>query len=378
MPDFSVTSLFVVPTSNTLPTSGTNADLTSGQFGIFRPDYTPATVANVGNAKYIFLSQGRNVYTPFEITKNSAEIYADKVVSWYKVVGNLQQNTQVTSISDLTVGCNEDVSITLRLDSFYIRAAYANGLTRSVMTTTPCCDCGSNPCDSLTGSQIQQVMSQLAQNINDDEILSPFVTAGTQGSGANTVIIIQGNTPDVYGQGTSPDLTNFPYQMDRLYFWTFVRTGPDLTTDFEVQDACSPVATVQILQRAAYPINTPAEIRQLELDFWSYQAQYKSIFSNVNYNGEFQSYVDSTSAYDLYYIEYKSPQQTSWSIGETLNATRTSIIAIPKGSGSEAGTLAILTAFLGTPDNDSSTPTSTTSFTTSSTTTTTTTLLPTP
>ena len=158
--DNNLTTLFIVPTNNTLPTTGSTQNLTTyasggtttGQFGIFLPDNTPATVANVGNAKYIYLCQARNIYSPDEGTRRSDDIYPRNVLEWYKVPGNLSANVQITQISNLNVGCNQDVSITLRLDSFYIRAAYANSLTRSVLVTTPCCNCGSNPCDDISGA----------------------------------------------------------------------------------------------------------------------------------------------------------------------------------------------------------------------------------
>ena len=44
--DYSLTSLFVVPVGNSLPSSGGPQDLAAGQFGIFKNDYT---VANAGN-----------------------------------------------------------------------------------------------------------------------------------------------------------------------------------------------------------------------------------------------------------------------------------------------------------------------------------------
>ena len=378
--DNNLTTLFIVPTGNTLPTTGSTNNLTTyasggtttGQFGIFLPDNTPATVGTVGAAKYIYLCQARNIYSPDEGTRRSDDIYARNVLEWYKVPGSLEANVQITQISGLNVGCNQDVSITLRLDSFYIRAAYANSLTRSVLVTTPCCNCGSNPCDDISGAAYQAVMQQLAQNINDDVILSQYVTAGTDGTGSNTIILIVGNTLQTYGQGTSVDLTNFPYQFDRMFFWTYVRSGPELTTDYEVDDACNVVATTNIIQRASYPTNTPAEIRQLEFDFFSYQSEYKHIFSNVNFNGEYMTYIDSALAYDLYYIKFLQPMWNSADIGVMRN-DETVCVAIPAGDASEAATVAILSAFLGTADNEVATPTTSSSFTTSSTTTTTTT-----
>lgn len=378
MADQVLTTLFVVPTANTLPTTGSTNNLTSGQFGIFLPDNTTATVGNVGSAKFIYMAQGRNIYSPIEGSKKSDQIEAANIIKWYKVTGALTANNQVTEITSLVAGCNENVSITLRLDSYYIRQAYFNGLTRSVMVTTPCCNCGSNPCDTLQASDIQNTMQALAQAINSDEILKNYVTAGTNGSGATTSVWIQGLPIQTYGQGTSTDLTNFPYQYDRVYFWTFMYSGPELTTDYQVIDACNSVGTVTILQRATYaPVGAPYEVQQMEKDYWYEQADFKSIFSNVNYNGEFQTYVDSTGAYDLYYLNFFEPIKTGRDIGVTRKDEWV-CIAIPQGAASEAGTLAILTAFLGTPTNATATASTSTTYTTSSTTTSSTTANPTP
>lgn len=373
MADQVLTTMFVVPTANTLPTTGSTNNLTSGQFGIFLPDNTPATVGTVGAAKYIYLAQGRNVYSPVEGSKKSDWIVGENVIRWYKVLGSLSANNQVTEITSLTAGCNENVSITLRLDSYYIRAAYFNGLTRSVMVTTPCCDCGGNPCDTLAAADVEATMQALAQAINDDEILSLYVTAGTNGSGATTSIWIQGLPINVYGQGTSADLTNFPYQYDRVYFWTFVYSGPELTTDYNVINACDTVATTTIIQRASFaPSGAPSEVEQLEKDHFYNQADFREIFANVNFNPEFDSYVDSALAYDYYYINFWEPIITGRDIGVTRKDEWT-CLAIPQGAASEAGTLAILTAFLGTPENASVTVTTSSTYTTSSTTTSTTT-----
>jgi len=368
--DFSLTTMYVVPTGNTLPTgSNTSASLTSGQVGVFLPDNTAATVANVGTAKYIYFAQGRNIYSPIEGTKKSDHILPKNLISWYKVTGSLEQNTQVTTISNLNVGCNEDVTITLRLHSFYIDTAYFNGLTRSVLVTTPCCNCGSNPCDTLQASDLQLTMELLAEAINNDEILSNFVTAGVDGTGASTVIYIQGLTLQQYG--SSCDLTNFPYQFDRMWFRTFMRTGPELTTDYEVDDYCNTVSTISIIQKASYPQLTPAEIQQMEKDNWYNQADYKSIFSNPNYNGEFLSYVDSALAYDCYYLKFYRPGNEGWNAAVQIDETV--ILAFPQGDSGETNMVAILTAMFGPADNDIATPSTTTTYTTSSTTTTTTT-----
>lgn len=373
MADQSLTTLFVVPTANTLPTTGSTNNLTSGQFGVFLPSNAPATVSTVGSASYIYLAQGRNVYTNIEGSLKSDQIAVKNIIRWYKLSGSLSANNQVTEITSLVAGCNENVSITFRLDSYYIRAAYDNGLTRSVMVTTPCCNCGSNPCDTLGASDIQSTVQALAQAINSDIILNKYITAGTNGSGATTSLWIQGLPIQVYGQGTSTDLTNFPYQYDRVDFWTFVYSGPELTTDYNVIDSCNAVATVTILQRATFaPSGAPYEIQQMERDYFYDQHDFRQLFSNVNFNGEYTTYVDSTGAYDLYYLNYFEPITTGRDIGVTRK-DEWSCIAIPAGAASQAGMEAILVAFLGSPENASQTITTSTTYTTSSTTTTTTT-----
>lgn len=374
-----LTSLFVVSQSQTaLPTTGSTNNLTSSpaQLGIFLPNNTCATAGNVGSAKYIYIAQGRNIYSPNEGTKKSDQIWPGNynIIDWYKVTGSLVAATQITQVSftGSAFACQEDASVTIRLDSFYIRAAYANSLTRTVMITTPCCNCGSNPCDSLTSTQIQQMHEAFVTQINNDTTLNQFVTASLA-TDLNSFYIV-GNTLQQYGQGTSPDLTNFPYQFDRMYFWTYIMEGPDLTTDYEVQNYCNNYGTATILQRASYPQCTPAEVQQLEKDFFSYQSEYKHIFSNVNFNGEFQSYVDSTSAYNLYYVHFYEPQVTGRDIG-TSKKDETVCIAVPQNnSAGDAAILAVLTAFLGPCDNDTTgNSTSTTTYSTSTNTTTSTT-----
>ena len=87
MSDFSLTSLFVVPVGNTLPTSGTTSDLTAGQVGFYRNDYSVANSGNIAAAPYFYVAQGRtNTY--LQATKRSDKIYAGGVKNWYKSSGS--------------------------------------------------------------------------------------------------------------------------------------------------------------------------------------------------------------------------------------------------------------------------------------------------
>jgi len=111
----------------------------------------------------------------------------------------------------------------------------------------------------------------------------------------------------------------------------------------------------------------------MERDYFYDQHDFRQIFSNVNFNGEYTTYVDSASAYDQYWVNFFEPIIDGRNVGVTQKDEWV-CIAIPQGAASEAGMLAILTAFLGTPDNSSTTITTSTTYTTSSTTSTTTTL----
>jgi len=59
MADFSLTTLFVVPVGNSLPSSGSTQNLAAGQVGFFRSDYTVATACNIAVSPYFYVAQGR-------------------------------------------------------------------------------------------------------------------------------------------------------------------------------------------------------------------------------------------------------------------------------------------------------------------------------
>ncbi len=346
MATFAIETDFIIPTGNTLPTSGaeTTSDLTPGQFGIYLPNYVPATAITAATAKYLYLAQGRPIYAPGEGTKRSDRIYAKNVISWYKMAGQSTTTPQITTFSDLNnATCNETIHVTLRLDSFYIRTAYFNGLTRSVMTTTPCCACNSNPCDTLEADDIEDVMEDLADKINADEILNKFVTATNGGSGATRTLIITAKALDAYGNAC--DLTAFPFMWDRLSFWTYIHRGPDQTNDYEVIDRCDELGTITVTQRASLPVLSAAEVAQVEKDNFSYQAVYKHIFSSPLYNGEFASLVEAGVTYALYYLKFK--HEDDWGFGAKEQLDEAVALYIPTGG--TATIEAILTAAYGAP-----------------------------
>jgi hypothetical protein len=389
MADFSLTTLFVVPVGQTaLPSSGSTQNLTAGQVGIFKSDYSLATAANIAAAPYFYVAQGRtNTY--LQGSKRSDKIKgcpsgsgcSSNVTEWYKVSGCPTAANQITDVTDFTVQCGETITLTLRAHSSYIDTLYFNGFTRSVTIQAPCCNCDDNPCDDVSANTIiNELIYQLnlkAPGNNPDNIsFSTFYTFENVGG---TILRITGKPLTKYGQPC--DVAAFPFEYDRMSFRTFVYSGPATTADFIVADACNFVAQPVITQRASYATGTSAEIAQLEKNFYSYQAGYlKHLYRMNGYNENFESWVSDGVTYDTYYIRFNEYNKSEYQWGDYIMEDSTVIIAAPNAltSGIAAAIETVLEAALGTvvDNNACITTTTTTSSAPASTTTTTSTLIP--
>ena len=379
MADFSLTTLFVVPVGNTLPSSGSTQNLTAGQFGLFLNTYAVATTGNIGNAPYFYAAQGRtNTY--LQGSKRSDKISSENITEWYKVTGNPVAANQVTDITDFTVKPGEIVTLTLRAFSSYINTLYFNGFTRSVTVNAPCLECGGDPC---TDVDVPALIDDLIYHLNldapgnnpDNISFSTFYQFQRIGNNASAILRISGKPLTVYGQPC--DIAAFPWEYDRMYFRTFIFSGPATTADFIVADPCNNVAYVEVTQRATYPSGTSAEIQQLEKNFYSYQAGYlKHLYRMNGYNENFESWVTDGTVYDTYYIKFNEYDKSAYQWGDYIHEDSTVIIAAPQALAEDIED--ILIAALGTPTDDSGPITSTTSTTTTiwPSTSTTTTLIP--
>jgi hypothetical protein len=382
MADFSLTTLFVVPVGNTLPSSGSTQNLTAGQFGIFRSDYSVANAGNIAAKPYFYLAQGRtNTY--LQGSKRSDKIAGcvegtckSNVTEWYKVTGCPLPATQVTDVSGWNVQCGDIVTLTLRAHSSYLDTLYFNGFTRSVTVQAPCCECGGDPCTNVdVPALIDQFIFKLtlqAPGNNPDNInFNDFYQFQRIGNDANAILRISGKPLTKYGQPC--DVAAFPWEYDRMYFRTFVYSGPATTADFIVADACNIVADAQVTQRASYPSGTSDEIIQLEKNFYSYQAGYlKHLYRMAGYNENFESWVSDGTTYDTYYIKFNEYDKSAYQWGDYIYEDATVIIAAPQAL--SAAIEAVLVAGLGAVVDDnacvSTTSTTTTIWPTTSSTTT--------
>jgi hypothetical protein len=391
MADFSLTTLFVVPVGQTtLPSSGSTQDLTAGQVGIFRSDYSLATAGNIAASPYFYIAQGRtNTY--LQGSKRSDKIKGcpsgsgcnSNVTEWYTVTGCPTAATQVTDVTNWNVQCGDVVTLTLRAHSSYIDTLYFNGFTRSVTVQAPCCACDANPCDQVDIPEfIDSVIAKLEQQApgdNPDNIsFNTFYTFQRLGNDASAILRITGKPLTVYGQPC--DVAAFPFEYDRMYFRTFVFNGPATTADFIVADNCDVVADPIIIQRSSYASGQSAEIAQLEKNFYSYQAGYlKHLYRMAGYNENFESWVSSGVTYDTYYIKFNEFNKSAYQWGDYIMEDSMVIIAAPNSdvSAIAAAIEAVLEAALGTVVNDNTCVTTTSTTTTIwPTTTTTSTLIP--
>ena len=340
MADFSLTTLFVVPVGQTaLPSSGSTQNLTAGQVGIFKSDYSVATSANIAASPYFYVAQGRtNTY--LQGSKRSDKIKGcpsgsgcnSNVTEWYKVSGCPTAANQITDVTNFTVQCGEVITLTLRAHSSYIDTLYFNGFTRSVTVQAPCCNCDDNPCADVDPSIIiDDLIYQLnlkAPGNNPDNIsFSTFYTFENVGG---TILRITGKPLTKYGQPC--DIAAFPFEYDRMWFRTFVYSGPATTADFIVADNCNIVADPVVIQRASYPSGTSAEVAQLEKNFYSYQAGYlKHLYRMDGYNENFESWVADGATYNTFYIKFNEYDRSAYVWGDYIHEDSTVILAVPQG-----------------------------------------------
>lgn len=181
--DFSLTTLFVLPTGDLVADGFKRENLKPTQTGIFNSRYRAVTTANeAAKSPYIVFGQGRIENVPGLTHKYSDKISRGSLIEWYKTTGSSTVKNQITyagfdgvdNTKTITASCDEQYSLTIRARSLYIDTAFAYGLTRTVTVTTPCCtDCGDN-CETVDP---RIVANAFAEKINAEPLLSKFVVA---------------------------------------------------------------------------------------------------------------------------------------------------------------------------------------------------------
>ena len=379
--EYSLSTVFVVPVGNVLPTTGSTQNLTAGKFGIFKDEArTIATNGNISTASFIQFFQGHDATIGAVIgSKPSDKIKASKVKKWYKVTGSSTAANEIQVVSNFSAKCGESLTLAIRAHSSYIDMLSFNGLTKSVTIKTPCCACGVDPCTTVDNEAVinlilaQIANSNLAQSGATTLNISTFFTFTKVGTGAGATLVIESKPLTVYGQPC--DVAANPFEYDRIWFKTFVYAGAPTTVDFLVSNGCTTAAQVVITQRSSYPRGTSADVRQSEKDYFSYQSPFKHLFRTAGYNQYFESFVTDGIVYDQYVLQFDEyAQDDSWT--PNLKEDEKVIFFIPQGETSTIETMLVTLLGAVTDESGAVVTTTTTTSTTTSSTTTTTTLTP--
>lgn len=369
--DFTLTSAFVLPVGNTLPTTGSTENLAPSQFGTFLPDYTPATAGNIAAAKYFYFAQGRPSPIPGLGTKKSDKIDKTRIKKWYKIVNEPDSTNESVTISNFDVKCGESVTISLMTHSNYIDLGFFNGRMQSVTVQAPCCDCGADPCEDIEAADLQALVDKIIAEFRANPITNFYNEFYRVGTGAASSLVIVGKpiTPD--GRLCS-NLSVNTYWYDRLWFLAYAYKGPATTADFLVADLCDQVATVTINSRATYKTGSSDQMLLTEQKYYSYQVPaLKMLFNDTGFNQFYDTEVVPGQYYDFYFLEYK-PYDADYDWNMAIPQSAGVVLIVPPSLAS--GLEALLSPAIGAPENKSAANvTTTTSTSTSSTSTTSTT-----
>ena len=140
--DFSLTTLFVVPTAKTLATKGGTDALTDGQLGVYINDLKTAATAGTIPGKFFQIAQGRNAVESVTLgSKKSGKYRKDIVTEWYKVDPITGSSTTKVKLTGFTnIKCNQFYALTMLFSSFYTNIMHFGGKVQSIFAETPCCE----------------------------------------------------------------------------------------------------------------------------------------------------------------------------------------------------------------------------------------------
>jgi hypothetical protein len=349
-PNYAMTTLFVVPTGNTLPTgSARTFDLNPvlAQFGVFDAAGVAATTGTLGTSKSMLLAQGRLEDVDSDGnrlgTKKAGPIFKEKVKNFYKVTASATSQEQVITINNFAqIHPDETISLSVRLRSRFIDSSFAQaiGLLKSITYNTPCGECGDAPCTELTPEQIEDMVDFFVGQGNAHSQLSQFVTFSKTGSGATAALVLTAK-PVPQLKPNSPWMYTNSFELDKVSMNAYFYTGVPVTSDMLVHDRCKNIADVATTQKPIFPRGLKEQIRAEEIRFNSYQNVNKTMFDDPDWNN-FISYADA-STYTQYFIEFEP--NTPLQYVDHNNMTEWARIAAPTGQ--EANIEALLEAFLG-------------------------------
>lgn len=300
-----ITQIFVPSAADA--SAATNA-LTAGEIAVFDPALstnkgaTPTTgpfklVVGTGNTK--FGSFKTSTIDPANVLYIRKTVPANKTPQQQISYIGYDESSAATP----TFACDEEYVVTIKIDEYWSKGIFQPMIQESVRVKTACCsECGGN-CDALDA---EVYMTEIADLINANPILSKYITAAKVGSGANWGVKLTGNALDEFGNACVPDAV--PYVFNLVRFQTTVHPGPMTTMDFDLEDFCATWA-ITTTQQIAYTIGAGAALAELERNFYSNNlpATHEARrYWNPIYNNDSDAllFVNSTKYYNMYEVVY--------------------------------------------------------------------------
>jgi len=330
--DFSLTTIFVKPVGVALATSGASSALTAGQIGIYNKGLQ--SVASGSSTEFV-IAQGRHPNEVPQTTKKSDLIRRSAIIRYRKNAAITTAQQKQITVSGFTAKCGEEVSLTIRAFSKYLNVGYSNGLTKTFLVHTPCCECGDDPCEEVDK---ELLIDEFVAQINASQ-LGEFVLAekdevlDENEDPIDYVLVLTGK--ELQQDPIAASLNNFVYDgYDVVDFYVYATKEPETTVDNYVDKRCDEFATVETTQKIVLPMGSYAEVRQLEKRYYSYQTGIlKTVNCDPDANPVYASNAVPGTFYDEYIITFRSPQGSlRWEDNYDIDETVRIFVAVSESS----------------------------------------------
>jgi hypothetical protein len=323
-----VKQIFVVKAGTTLRVTGTTANLTQGQIGVFRPNFAAidnAAVPTPAQSPYIMLAEGTGD-TSLGSFKTS-RIYLNKVTAWRGTAfSTSSQEMKVTTVPG-SLKCERTYVFTVRIFEHFLHSVFCPYLQESVMITTPCCDDCAGDCDNLVPAEY---LTEIITKINANPRLSSYVVATVEtGNIVLTGKVVEGLT----AVDCLPDTV--PYLANKVRFKVYAGEAAGSSQLEDIANFCD-LWVSTTTQNVVYPVGEGAAIVEMERHFAGYNQPNTSGYRyNIPYyNGDLITFADKTLSYDIYELEYLDPSAEGF---EHKTAVPMSIVvAFPSSLSAEA------------------------------------------
>jgi len=296
--DFSLTTVYVLPIGGTLATSGDSSALTAGQLGMFKADLSAPAVAADQRIRF---AMGRFPKELTTLSKKSDIIDKNRIIDYYTVPAIPSGVTKQVTINGFNVHCGEQVSVTIRAFSDALSSVYSNGWTESFMALAPCCDCDSDPCDTVDA---QALVDDLVAQINASDI-KDYVGAARTGSAGTSALVLTAKIPPALNANDNNIAYN-QYTLDYVDLFAYVYKGAFTSMDDLIYDRCDVAGTVTYNREVVLARGSGKEVQLIEWQHSSYQnANFKQHYNNDFFDINFVTNAVPSAFYTEFVIKFR-------------------------------------------------------------------------